>query len=127
MSKDSSKYEEYKSLRNDVKKAVDRDKIDYYKDHLQININNPKQLWQTIKQLGSSRNTKTKSSNIELNIDRAVSFETSVVAQTFNNLFTITASTLVNNLPSFTGNFGKQHIFNYYKNKHVTQDSFVYS
>jgi len=42
MSKDPSKYDEYKSLRNDVKKAVDRDKVDYYKNNLQRNKNYPK-------------------------------------------------------------------------------------
>jgi len=54
--------------------------------------------------------------DVGLNIDWAVSFEKSVVAQKCNNVFTTIASTLVNNLPTPTGNFGKQHIFKCYKN-----------
>jgi len=55
-----------------------------------------------------------------------VSFEKSAVAEKCNNFFTTIATTLVNNLPS-TGNFGKHHIYNYCKNKNVTQDSFALS
>ena len=60
MTKDPPKYDEYKSFRNDVKKAVDRAEVDYYKENLQRNKNNPNKLWQTIKQLGSSKTTKTQ-------------------------------------------------------------------
>jgi len=49
------------------------------------------------------------------------------VATKFNTFFTTIASTLVNNLPSPIGYFGKQHIINFYRNKGVTQDSFALS
>jgi len=117
----------YKRLRNEVKAMVDKAKVDYYKDNLHKNKNNPKKLWQTIKQLGSSKNTKSKSSNIGLNIDGIVSFDKSAVATKFNTFFTTIASTLVNNLPTPIGNFGKQHIIDFYRNKGVTQDTFALS
>ena len=82
---------------------VDEAKVDYYKDNLQKK-NNPKKLWQTIKQLGSSKNTNSKSSNIGLNIEGIVSFNKSAVGTKFNTFFTTIATTLVNNLPAPIGN-----------------------
>ena len=114
-------------LRNEAKMLVDKAKVDYYKDNLQKNKNNPKKLWQTIKQLGSSKNTKSKSSNIGQNIEGIVSFDKSAVATKFNTFFTTIATTLVNNLPAPIGNFGKQHIINFYSNKGVIQDTFAMS
>jgi len=117
-----AKFVLYKRLRNEAKV-----KVDYYKDNLQKAKNNPKKLWQTIKQLGSSKNTKSKSNNIGLNIDGIVSFDKTAVATKFNTFFTTIASTFVINLPSPIGYFGKQHIIIFYGNKGVTQDSFALS
>ena len=49
------------------------------------------------------------------------------MATKFNNFFMTIATTLVNNLPAPIGNFGKQHIINFYRNKGVMQDTFAMS
>ena len=126
-SHDQSRYDDYKMYRNTVQRQIDKAREDYFKDKLTENKNDPKKLWQTLKQLGSSKNTKTKSSNIGLNIEGVLSFDKSAVAEKFNHFFTTVASTLVNKLPNSLGNFGKQHIFSFYRKKGITLDSFALS
>ena len=45
-------YDEYKRLRNKTQYEIQKAKKDYVKNEISENLNNPKQLWRTLKNLG---------------------------------------------------------------------------
>ena len=69
VSKEESKYSLYKKLRNDVQRRIDKAKENYFKETLNENKDNPKKLWETVKQLGTGKACKTKSCNIGLKLN----------------------------------------------------------
>ncbi|XP_060799413.1 uncharacterized protein LOC132901016 [Neoarius graeffei] len=83
-SKKSNDQSEFKRLRNKVNRMIDKAKVDYYKNNLQLNHNNPKKLWQLCKQLGSSKKQKSNFL-IGLKIDGIVSFNLTAVVLKFNS------------------------------------------
>ncbi|XP_060780219.1 uncharacterized protein LOC132888186 isoform X2 [Neoarius graeffei] len=124
-SKKSNDQSEFKRLRNKVNRMIDKSKVDYYKNNLQLNHNNPKKLWQLCKQLGSSKKQKSNFS-IGLKIDGIVSFNLTAVVLKFNSFFTTIATILVDSLP-IPSTFGQNHINNFYKTFGVQQDAFALS
>ena len=63
-------YEKYTALRNQVqnKKAVT--KSEYFVNKVEESKNQPRKLWQTLKNLGTSSKLKTNSKNVGLKIDK---------------------------------------------------------
>lgn len=86
---------------------TDKTKVEYYKNNIHINTNNPKRFCQSLKQQGSGKYTKRESNNIGLNTDGIVSSDKFAVVGKFYSFFTITTIPLVNNLPTQPGQFGK--------------------
>ena len=53
--------------------------------------NVPKKLWKTLKDLGTSRKSKSSASNIGLEVDDQIIFDKPKVDDKFNNFFTTVA------------------------------------
>ena len=56
--------------------------------------NVPKKLWKTLKDLGTSRKSKSSASNIGLEVHDQIIFDKTKVDDKFNNCFTTVASNL---------------------------------
>ena len=101
-------------------------KKDYINDKIEENVNKPRELWKLLNnQLsGCSQKLKTRLANINIKVDNSLITDTLEVAKTFNTYFTEIATTLVNKLPPHSGQFGTEHIKNYYKKLGVQNDDF---
>ena len=62
-----------------------------------------------------------------MEIENEISFDKKTVANTFNNFFTTIAENLVSKLPDISGGFGGSFIDNYYQNKGVKYNAFIFS
>ena len=124
--KDPSLYSQFKILRNKVQYDINKAKTHYYKDKVEDNKNDPKKLWRILNDLGTGKGkgNTSNSSRIGLNIEGEICFDKSKVAESFNNFFVTIASSLVNLLPSVSGKFGFDFVSNFYKQRHVKQNSF---
>ena len=113
-------------LRNKVQREVKKGKTDYFKNKIDENKNNPKQLWKQFKSLGYSNKSKVNS-KIVLETDDEICFEPQKIAQYMNNNFFNIAFFLVNKLPSplniFTIN--SSLLKKNYSTKNVMPNSFV--
>ena len=118
-----STYLLYKQFRNKAQKLIDSAKRFFYKEQIEEFRYSPKQLWKSLKNLGTGKNVKTKAANIGLNVAGEISFDKSTVADCFNNFFTTVAQKLVNKLPTATGIYGCDQIHDFYKNKGVELNS----
>lgn len=121
--KHQSFFIEYKKLRNRAQQMINKAKVDYFKDNLQNN-NNPKKLWLTLKQLGSSKLSKSNSS-IGLMIDGIISFDLDAVVKKFDSFFTTIASNHVINLPAPLDLSDQSHFIKYSISLGLTPDSFA--
>ena len=96
--RDPDDYKAYCKLRNDIQRKTRNSKSEYLANKIDENRNNPKKLWQQLKNLGYNSKGK-QSSNVVLDIDGETCFDSKKVANCFNNFFTSIASTLVEKLP----------------------------
>ena len=78
--------------------------------------NQPRKLWQSLKNLRTSSQLKTNSKNVGLKIDNEICFDKSKVAETINNFFSTVASSLLKKLPTGSGKYGFDHVKQYYSN-----------
>ena len=117
-------YQSFKKVRNKCQVVIKKAKSSYYKDKLEENKNNSKELWSTLKELGTSKTLKTKSSNIGLTVGDTISFDCKQVANIFNNFFTTVASKLVEKLPPMPNKYSIGHIRSYYNSKGVSPNDF---
>ena len=122
--KDHSLYDRYIFLRNQVQNKKVQAKSDFLTDKLNVYKKQPKKLWQTIKSLGTSSQSRTKPGSVGLNIENELCFEKSKVTEQFNKFFTTIASTLVDHLPPGTGKYGWSHIQKFYQSIHTPLTSF---
>lgn len=120
----TEKFDQYKKVRNTVQYKIHKAKSNYYYSKTQEYKHAPKKLWQTLKDIGTSKTTRTKETNLGLNIEGEVTFDKERVGQAFNTYFTSIASSLVSKLPSCTGIFGKEFVTDYYQSKGVVQNTF---
>lgn len=105
-SKDHSFYDKYVYLRNQVHQKKKVAKSEYINNKINEYKQQPKKLWQILKGLGTTSQSKTKPGNIGLNIDNEICFDKQKVSDKFNIFFTTVSSSLVNKLPPCTGRFG---------------------
>ena len=97
-------YKAFSILRNKVHRSIKNAKTEYFSDKIEEDRDNPKKLWQHLKNIGLKG--EQAEGNICLNIEGEVCHEAKVVANHFNNFFTGIASTLVSKLPSCSNLFG---------------------
>ena len=93
--------EDYKlfcKLRNKVQRNIRTAKSEYLSNKIEENKNEPKNLWQQLKNLGY-KNSKKDSSNVVLTINDENCHDSKTVSDYFNQFFTNIASTLVQKLP----------------------------
>ena len=86
----------FKNLRNKVQREVKKAKSNYFKNKIEDNKKNPKEIWRQFKALGYSNKHKDNS-KISLNIDNEICSEPLKVAQYMNNYFLNVAKDLVKN------------------------------
>ena len=120
----STKFTEYKKVRNYTQRLIENSKKDYYKNKLENDKNVPKKLWKTLKDLGTSRKSKSSASSIGLKVDDQIIFDKPKVADKFNTCFTTVASNLVKSLPAGTGKYCIDQVEKFYISKGVSEDSF---
>ena len=119
-------YDKYVQLRNQVQIKKTQAKSNYYVNKVEENKNYPRKLWQTLKSLGTSSKSKSKSQNIGLKIDSNITFDKSKVSETFNSYFSTIASSLLNKLPTGTNRFGLHHVNQFYNSLNVSNFSFTF-
>lgn len=76
-------------------------KADYISEQIELNKNNSKGLWKTLKGLGYNNKSKSKDS-IVLNINNQICYDPVTVAEHINDFFVGIAQKLVDNLPPLT-------------------------
>lgn len=91
-------YKLYCQLRNKVQREIKSAKSEYFSNKIEENKNNPRKLWQQLKNLGY-KNKKSESPNIVLNINGENSHDHKTISNYFNDFFTTIASKLVQKLP----------------------------
>ena len=122
--KNSGYYSDYKMLRNKVQYEIKKAKTQYYKDKIEDNLNNPKNLWNILKDMGAGKKGSTRSNSIGLEVNGEVSFDKATVAEKFNNFFVTVASSLVSKLPFSPGRYGLDFVENFYRSRQVKQNAF---
>ena len=105
----------YTKSRNVVRNLIKIKKQKYFEDKLNENIGKPKELWKTLKSLGLPTKTSAQS-NICLENDNKLLFDSTSIAETFKTFFANLASNLVKKFPSPKGFFGKTFVSEFYKN-----------
>ena len=122
----TTKFTEYKKVRNYTQRLIENSKKDYYKNKLENEKHLPKKLWKTLKDLGTSRKSKSSASNIGLEVDDQIFFDKSKVTDKYNNFLTTVASNLVKSLlvGRPTGKYCIDQVEKCYTSKGVSEDSF---
>ena len=95
----NASFSELSSLRNAVQHDIKKAKANYFRNKLEDNINQPKKLWKTLKDLGYSTKPNSKS-KIVLNVNGSLLSDTLAVCNQINHFFTNVAQTLTSKLPS---------------------------
>ena len=113
-------------MRNQVQREIRKAKTNFFKDKIEENKDNPKNLWKQFKNLGYSSKSKS-TSKITLDINNNHSFDPKTNSDHMNNFFLNVASNLVNMLPTASGLFSTiSNLFkNYYYNKNVILNSLI--
>ena len=117
--------EQFKNLRNKVQKEVKKAKSNYFKDKIEDNKKNPKEIWRQFKNLGYSNKHKDNS-KISLNIDNEICSEPVKVACFMNNYFLTVAKDLVKKLPNIPNIYSTLSplVKQFYRDKNVRPNSF---
>ena len=116
----------FNSLRNKVQHEIRKAKNNFFKDKIEENKDNPKNLWKQFKSLGYSSKSSSKFKVI-LDIDNNLCFNTKENSNHMNNYFLNVASNLVDLLPPAPGIFSiMSNLFKkYYYDKNVIPNSFI--
>ena len=105
----------YKKARNKLQNIIKSKKKNFILEELNSNIGKPKELWKSLKSLGLPTKSDTLS-NICLEKDNNLSFDSKTNAEIFKDIFSKLANDLVEKLPASTNRFGIDSIISYYKN-----------
>ena len=125
--KDISGHRKFIYRRNQVQYKKQQAKSEFIANKTDEFKQQPKQLWQLLKSLGTLTRCNCKPGSIGLNIDNNICFDKSLVSEHFNNYFTNVASTLVDQLPPSNGKYERQHFQDFYRSLGVTSNSFCFS
>ena len=117
---------EFNSIRNKVQHEIRKAKTNFFKDKIEKNKDNPKNLWKQLKSLGYSSKSKNNS-KIVLDIENESCFEPKKIANHMNTYFLNVASKLVNMLSAAPNIFScNSFLFkNYYLEKIDPQNHFA--
>ena len=88
--------------RNQIQRDIKKAKASYLSDKIEENKNNPKGLWKQFKSLGYSSKGKDQS-QIVLTVNGEKCFNSTIVADCFNEFYTNVGGNLVKNLPPSKG------------------------
>ena len=102
-------HRDYQLKRNEVNKLIKSAKLRYCKDHVELNKQNPKEMWKNINQVisGKGRYSKTTTiSAIKDDLDNTIHDE-KLIADRLNKYFVEVGSNLSNNLPPGSGDFSE--------------------
>ena len=115
-------------LKNQIQRDIKKAKASYFSDKIEENKNNPKGLWKQFRSLGYSSKGKYQS-QIVLTVNGEKCFNSTIVADCFNEFYTNVAGNLVKNLPPSKGllNTDSDNFKNYYKEKGVESKVFTLS
>ena len=117
---------QFNSLRNKVQREIRSAKANYFKNKIEENKGNSKNLWKQLKTIGYREKSKNNS-KIVMDIDNSPSFEPKNIADHINKYFLNIASNLVNMLPPALNMFSTNtDLFkNHYHNKNVLPNCFM--
>lgn len=121
---DSISFEQYKQRGNEVRDVIKEAKINYFKDKIKQNSQNPKKLWGVLKNLGYSDTVKGKSGNINLKIKGNLVSNPKDVSESFNRYFISLASNLRKQIPPSINKYNEKTTQFYYGQKGVASDAF---
>ena len=113
-------------MRNQVRNKKAVVKYEYFVNKVEESTNQPRKLWQTLKNLGTSSKLKTNSKNVGLKIDNEIWFDKSKVADTFNNIFLTVAPSLLKKFPTGSVKYGFDHAKRYYSIANGSNVSFMF-
>ena len=102
-------HRDYQLKRNEVNKLIKSAKLRYCKDDVELNKQNPKEMWKNINQVisGKGRYSKTTTiSAIKDDLDNTIHDE-KLIADRLNKYFVEVGSNLSNNLPPGSGDFSE--------------------
>ena len=102
-------HRDYQLKRNEVNKLIKSAKLRYCKDHVELNKQNPKEMWKNINQVisGKGRYSKTTTiSAIKDDLDNTIHDE-KLIADRLNKYFVEVGPNLSNNLPPGSGDFSE--------------------
>ena len=112
-------------LRNKLQRLIKSAKRTYFNDKIEECKNSSTDLWKAFKNLGISKTSKG-SWNISLEIENEISFEKKQWRILLTIFFTTIAENLFSKLSDISGGFGGSFIDNYYQNKGVKSNSFLF-
>ena len=121
----SQLYKDFCKMRNKVQRDIKKAKAEYLSNQIEANKNNPKKLWQNLKSLGYSQKC-SEQSNIVLEIDGQLCFDSNKVCNFINKFYTNVAQVLASKLPNPTSNYATDSdLFKkYYTEKGVVKNKF---
>ena len=121
-------YNEFCQIRNQTQRDIKKAKASYFSNKIEENKNNPKGLWKQFKSLGYSSKSKDNS-QVVLTVKGEKCFDSTEVADYFNEFYTTVASNLVKDLPPSQGRFSTESetFKSYYREKGVKPNSFKLS
>ena len=113
-------HKKFCSFMNKLQRDIKVAKSNYFSDMIDQNKDNPKKLWQHLKDIGL-RNKGKDIDNICLCIDGEICHDSKSVANNFNDFFTNVASALMIQLPTAFNVFSIES--NGFKNFHKQEES----
>ena len=108
-----------------VQNLIKKKKKEFYEEKLKENISKPKELWKTLKSLGSPKSSPS-SSNICLNENNSIEFDSLSIAEIFKKFFSGLASNLVSKLPKGPNKFGIDSVRIFYKKLNLDRNKLTF-
>ena len=115
----------YKKARNKIQSIIKNKKRNFIERKLSNNIGKPKELWKILRAIGAPSKNKPNS-NICLEKDKIISFDSKTNCETFKKYFVNIAKELLNKLPTPTNKFGTDSINKYYNHLNILDKSFSF-
>ena len=117
----------YKQSKYFVHSLINDKKKSFFEIRLQESIGKPKELWKNLKNIGLPKKVTSKSANICLKNNGALSFDLQKNAEIFKEFYSNLARNLLNKLPNASNKFNSQSLIDYYENYKLERNSFKFS
>jgi len=115
----------YKKARNKIQSIIKNKKRNFIEQKLTENVGKPKELWKILRAIGAPSKNKSNS-NICLEKDKNISFDSKTNCEIFKNFFGNLAKELLNKLPTPTNRFGTDSINTYYNHLNIRNKNFSF-